>query len=63
MTTDDRPPLEMSDAEMKAAYPDLGPKMTLVWLDGGAAYAKHGSGWVLLDARSHGYGRGDDAQA
>lgn len=51
----DRPPLTLSDREMKAAYPPLGPKMQMV-LVGEATYVKHVKEWWLLDAEKHGYG-------
>ena len=56
--TDDRPPLQMSDAQMKANYPALGPKMEMVAL-GEATYVRHLKEWVLLDAERHGHQIGD----
>lgn len=53
--TDDRPPLEMTDAEMKRADRDLTDKTQMVALPYGT-YVRHGKGWVLLDADKHGYG-------
>lgn len=51
----ERPPLEMTDAEMKRAHPTLGAKTQMVALEVGT-YVRHGDGWVLLDAERHGYG-------
>lgn len=39
---------------MKAAFPELGPKMEMVLL-GEAVYVRHMGEWWLLDAEKHGH--------